>query len=182
MLFRSGGFSARMYERLGLSDGDPIPSSLAPSVARGVQSAVEGTVRSMAGEGGNLCLAGGLFYNPLLVESLERSGRWKNVFVQPAAGNPGTALGAAFHVWHQRQNHTKRVGAGSLLLGPSYSQEEIKKVLENCKLRFRYLRSDGETIASAVAMLGERKIVAWMQGRMEFGPDRKSTRLNSSHT
>lgn len=165
-----GGFSAKMYERLGVPDGAAIPSELASAVARGVQSVVENTVRSMAGAGENLCLAGGLFYNPLLVESLERSGRWKNVFVQPSAGNPGTALGAAFHVWHQRQHHDKRVGSGSLLLGPSYSQEEIKKVLENCKLRFRYLRSDGETIASAVAMLGERKIVAWMQGRMEFGP------------
>src|SRR6185436_5934482 len=101
-------------------------------------------------------LAGGLFYNALLVEFLERGGRWKNVFVQPAAGNSGSALGAAFHVWHQRRHHTKRVGADSLLLGPSYGQEEIKKVLENCKLRFRYLRSNHETIAAAVAMLGER--------------------------
>jgi carbamoyltransferase len=124
----------------------------------------------MAGEGENLCLAGGLFFNALLVEFLERSGRWKNVFVQPAAGNSGTALGAAFHVWHQRQGHTHRGGLHSLLLGPSYGREEIKKVLENCKLRFQYLRSMDDVLAKAVRMLGERKIVAWMQGRMEFGP------------
>lgn len=165
-----GGFSAKLFAALGVTDGAAIPATLAPSVARGVQRTIENTALAMAGEGDNLCLAGGLFYNPLLVESLERSGRWKSVFVQPAAGNPGTALGAAFHVWHQRRHHTKRAGAGSLLLGPSYGQDEIKKVLENCKLRFRYLRSDDETIAGAVALLGERKIVAWMQGRMEFGP------------
>jgi len=165
-----GGFNAKIYEQLGVADGAPIPAALAPSVARGMQHAVEQAVLAMAGEGENLCLAGGLFYNALLVDVLERSGRWKNVFVQPAAGNSGTALGGAFYVWHQRQQHTQRVGASSLLLGPSYTQEEIKKVLENCKLRFRYLRSTDETIRAAVAMLGERKIVAWMQGRMEFGP------------
>jgi carbamoyltransferase len=166
----SGGFNAKMFTRLGLADGAPVPAALAPSVARGMQRAVEDTVLTMAGEGENLCLAGGLFYNALLVEFLERSGRWKNVFVQPAAGNSGTALGGAFYLWHQRQHHTHRAGASSLLLGPSYSQEDIKKVLENCKLRFRYLRSSNEAIATAVGMLGERKIVAWMQGRMEFGP------------
>ena len=58
----------------------------------------------------------------------------------------------------------------SLLLGPSYGREEIKKVLENCKLRFQYLQSTDDVLAKAVRMLGERKIVAWMQGRMEFGP------------
>ena len=125
---------------------------------------------ALAGEGENLCLAGGLFFNALLVEFLESSGRWKNVFVQAAAGNAGTALGAVFHVWHQVRRHTRRTSDGSLLLGPSYSAEEIKQVLENCKLRFQYLRSTDEMLARAVALLGEHKILAWMQGRMEFGP------------
>ena len=165
----SRNFSAKFFERLGVAEGGPIPAALAAAVAHGMQRAVEETVLEMAGAGENLCLAGGLFYNALLVEFLERSGRWKNVFVQPAAGNSGTALGGALHVWHQRQQHTQR-GGESLLLGPAYSQEEIKKVLENCKLRFRYLRSVDELLAAAVGMLGERKIVAWMQGRMEFGP------------
>ncbi len=166
----SGGFSAKFFERLGLSDGAAIPADLAPAIAHGLQRAVEDAVLAMAGKGENLCLAGGLFYNALLVEFLERSARWKNVFVQPAAGNSGTALGGAFHVWHQRQRQTKRVGPNSMLLGPSYGREEIKKVLENCKLRFQYLRSSDDVLAKAVRMLGERKIVAWMQGRMEFGP------------
>ena len=64
----------------------------------------------------------------------------------------------------------RRPGSGSLLLGPSFGPEQIKEVLENCKLRFQYLRSTPEILERAVAMLGERKIVAWMQGRMEFGP------------
>ena len=166
----NGGFSAKFFERLGLEDGAEIPAAMAPAIAHGLQRAVEDTVLAMAGEGENLCVAGGLFYNALLVEFLERSGRWKNVFVQPAAGNSGTALGGAFHMWYQRQGNRRQTGVTSLLLGPSYGREEIKKVLENCKLRFQYQQSMDDVLAKAVSMLGERKIVAWMQGRMEFGP------------
>ncbi|MGA3205904.1 MAG: carbamoyltransferase C-terminal domain-containing protein [Bryobacteraceae bacterium] len=169
----AGGFSGKFFEALGLADGARIPPVLAPSIARGLQKIVEETVLALAGEGENLCLAGGLFFNALLVESLERSGRWKNVFVQAAAGNAGTALGAVYHVWHQlkkRSRHASGANAGTLLLGPSYGVDEIKQVLENCKLRFRYLRSADDALAAAVKMLGEHKIVAWMQGRMEFGP------------
>jgi carbamoyltransferase len=166
----SGGFGARFYEKMGLADGAKVPAELAPHVARGVQMAVEETVLALAGHGDNLCLAGGLFFNALLVERLERSGKWKNVFVQAAAGNAGTALGAVFHVWHQVRHHTRRTSHGSLLLGPDYSAEEIKTVLENCKLRFQYLRSTDEMLGRAVKLLGENKILAWMQGRMEFGP------------
>jgi carbamoyltransferase len=159
----AGGFSSKFYQRIGVDDGAKIPASLAASVARGLQKATEETVLKLAGEGENLALAGGLFYNALLVEFLERSGRWKNVFVQPAAGNAGTALGAVFHVWRKHDS-------GSMLLGPSYGQDEIKQVLENCKLRFSYLRSTDDLLATAVRLLGEHKIVAWMHGRMEFGP------------
>jgi carbamoyltransferase len=159
-----------LYERLGIQNGSEVPAALAAAVARGAQEAVQETALALAGEGENLCLAGGLFFNALLVEFLESSGRWKNVFVQAAAGNAGTALGAVFHVWHQVRRHTRRTSDGSLLLGPSYSAEEIKQVLENCKLRFQYLRSTDELLARAVALLGEHKILAWMQGRMEFGP------------
>jgi carbamoyltransferase len=166
----AGGFSAKFFARLGLSDESRIPATMAPAVAHALQKIVEETVDALAGEGENLCLAGGLFFNALLVDHLERSGRWKNVFVQAAAGNSGTALGAVHHVWHQMRRHTRRTGNGTLLLGPSYGPEEIKQVLENCKLPFRFARSTDEMLASAVRLLGEHKIVAWMQGRMEFGP------------
>ncbi|HEY1759547.1 MAG TPA: carbamoyltransferase C-terminal domain-containing protein [Bryobacteraceae bacterium] len=165
-----GGFSAHLYDRLGIQNGAEVPAAIAAAVARGVQEAVQETAAAMAGEGENLCLAGGLFFNALLVEALESSGRWKNVFVQAAAGNAGTALGAVFYVWHQVRRHTRRTSDGSLLLGPSYAAEEIKQVLENCKLRFQYLRSTEDMLARAVGLLGEHKILAWMQGRMEFGP------------
>jgi carbamoyltransferase len=158
----AGGFGPKFIERLGHVD--------APSIARGLQEAVQERVLAMAGEGENLCVAGGLFFNVLLAEYLERSGKWKNVFVQAVAGNAGTALGAVFHVWHQMQKQTRRVCGASLLLGPSYNADEIKRVLENCKLRFRYVPSTDDLLTNAVRLLGEHKILAWMQGRMEFGP------------
>jgi len=165
-----GGFSTKFYRALGLSDGAEIPESMKASIASGLQQAVEQVVIEMAGAGENLCLAGGLLFNALLVAALENSGRWKNVFVQPAAGNAGTALGAAFYAWHQVYGQTRRPSLGNLCLGPGFSAEEIKQVLENCKLRFRYLLTTDELIEKAVQELTSDKIVAWMHGRMEFGP------------
>ncbi len=164
-----GGFSARFYERLGLEDGAPIPQELRAPVAAGIEQAVEQIVIRMAGEGGPLCFAGGLGLNALLVSALERS-RSGEVFVQPAAGNAGTAIGAVLHAWHAVYNQAARVRLENLYLGPSYTAEEIKKVLENCKLRFRYIPTTEETIDTAIAQLADNRIVAWMHGRMEFGP------------
>lgn len=164
-----GGFSARFYSALGLEDGAPVPAGLFPNIAAGLQRAIERIVVELAGEGENLCLAGGLGLNALLVDALEQCGKWKNVYVQPVSGNAGTALGAAWHAWHQVQGETRRVPLDTLALGPAFGQEEIKRVLENCKLSFKYLLTTGEVVSSAVEHLSGDRIVAWMQGRMEFG-------------
>jgi len=137
-------------------------------VAASLQAAVEEIVLKLAGTGENLCVAGGVFYNAMVVAALEASGRFKNVFVQPVAGDTGTALGAALVAWHRTE--TARVPLDSLALGPSYAPEQIKRVLENCKLRFRMLLTSDELVEQAVRALDEHKIIAWMQDRMEFGP------------
>ena len=166
----SGGFSASFYQRLGLEDGAPVPESLRAALAAGIQRATEETVIRMAGAGARrLCFAGGLGLNALLACALERS-QIEHVFVQPAAGNAGTALGAVLHAWHAVYNQPQRVPLENLYLGPSYTAEEAKRVLENCKLRFRYIPTTEETIETAIAQLSENRIVAWMHGRMEFGP------------
>lgn len=167
---KQGGFSARFFEGLGLPDGSPIPAALRPHVAAGIQRAIEDTVVRMAGSGRNLCFAGGLGLNALIVAALERCAQFEKVFVQPAAGNSGAAIGAVLDAWHNTYGREERVEIGNLCLGPSYGPEEIKQVLENCKLRFRYLLTTDELIDTAVAQLSEHRIVAWMHGRMEFGP------------
>ena len=165
-----GGFSAKFFQKLGLEDEAEIPPAARATLAAGLQRAVEKVVEAMAGEGENLCLGGGMALNVLLVAALERCGKWKSVFVQPAAGNAGTALGAVFYAWRHIYGHSERVTIGDLCLGPSFSAEEIKQVLENCRLRFRYLLTTGELIDRAVEEINDNKIVAWMHGRMEFGP------------
>ena len=167
---KHGGFSSRFYERLGLKDGDPVPAKLRQHVASGVQRAVEAAAIRMACQGRNLCLAGGLGLNALLVSALETGSGYENVFVQPAAGNAGTALGAVLETWHSVYQQEKRVPLKTLCLGPSYSAAETKQVVENCKLRFGYMLTTDEVIDTAVAQLSDNKIVAWMHGRMEFGP------------
>ncbi|HTR39575.1 MAG TPA: carbamoyltransferase C-terminal domain-containing protein [Bryobacteraceae bacterium] len=162
-----GGFSEKFYARLGLADGADVPSDMHASLAAGLQRALESIVLRMAGPGGKLCVAGGVGFNALLVSSLEQS---KQVFVQPAAGNTGSALGAVFYAWNILLGNSKRASLNDLCFGPGYNAEEIKRVLENCKLRFRYLMTTDELLDRAVRELNAEKIIAWMQGRMEFGP------------
>ncbi len=166
---RHGGFGERLYERLGLNDGEPVPDSLRPHVAAGIQRAVEIAAIRMAGSGRNLCLAGGLGLNALLISALENRSEYQNVFVQPVAGNAGTAIGAVLDTWHGAYRQEKRFVMRTACLGPAFSAADTKQVLENCKLRFRYLLTEGEVIETAVAQLNEHRIVAWMHGRMEFG-------------
>jgi carbamoyltransferase len=165
-----GGFGAAFYQRLGLPDLAPVPEELRVHIAAGVQRAVECAVIGFAGNARNLCLAGGLGMNALLVAALESSGKFENVFVQPAAGNAGTALGAVLYAWHELLGQSSRANIGNYCLGPAFTAEEIKQVVENCKLHARYLLTGDELIDAAVEQLSDNKIVAWMQGRMEFGP------------
>jgi carbamoyltransferase len=162
-----GGWSSRLYASLVIDEDRPVPAGLKAHIAAGIQRAVERSVSRMAGGAQRLCLAGGLGLNALLVSALERE---RDVFVQPAAGNAGTALGAVLWAWHAVYRETTRVGLEDLCLGPEYSAEEIKQVLENCKLRFRYIVTTDEMVETAVEHLSDNQIVAWMHGRMEFGP------------
>jgi carbamoyltransferase len=162
-----GGFSGKLYAGLGISEGVPVPEKLKAHVAAGVQRATELAVVRMATDAKRVCLAGGLALNVLLVAALERS---RDVFVQPAAGNAGTALGAVLYAWHSVYQRAERASLGDLCLGPEYSAEDTKQVLENCKLRFRFLQTSDEVVESAIKQLNDHHIVAWMHGRMEFGP------------
>jgi carbamoyltransferase len=118
----------------------------------------------------SLCLAGGLFLNPLLVAAIEARTGFENVFVQPAAGNEGTALGAAWLVWHQQLERSRLAAMAAPCWGPEYSNAEIKKVLENCKAAYHWCDSDERKLGEAVRLLQTGKIVAWFQGSAEFGP------------
>jgi carbamoyltransferase len=165
-----GGFGAKFFDRLGLDGRCELKPGDRADIAASMQDALEKYVVRLARDAENVCIGGGVGWNALLVSTLETRGLFKGVFAQPAAGNAGTALGAALSVWNDLLGQTSRVDGGGYCLGPSFEPAEIKQVLENCKLRFSVLPTSTDLIGAAVEQLTEHQIVAWMQGRMEFGP------------
>lgn len=163
-----GGFGSRFYETVDVRAQGGFSGKMKADLARSLQLAVEETVGCMIGPAKNVAIAGGVALNAMLIRALER--RFEKLFVQPVSGNAGTALGAAFFAWHSFYAESRPIPFTTLCLGPSYSPEQIKRVLENCKLRFRFLLTSEELIQEAIRALNDDKIVAWMQGRMEFGP------------
>jgi carbamoyltransferase len=171
-------FSELFYQRIGVSkSGGKIASEvLRANLATSIQSAcgkiVTGLLESLRGQNKieQLCVAGGLFLNPLLVSAIERGTGFQDVFVQPAAGNEGTAPGAAWNEWHGRQGRKRIAPMSHVYWGPAYSNDEIKQVLDNCKATYHWANSDAEKIQEALRLLRAGKIVAWCQGAAEFGP------------
>src|SRR5690606_30935831 len=89
------------------------------------------------------------------------------VWVQPAAGDAGTALGAALYLDDQLRGQGRRWVMEDACLGPSYEDEEIEETLERAGLKYR---REEDIAAAAARLLAQDKVVAWFQGRMEFGP------------
>ena len=170
-------FSKKFYDKVGISSpnaeiGDAKRAALAASVQRACEIVITDLTESLRTRHGiqHLCLAGGLFLNALLVSALEQKSGFDNIFVQPAAGNEGTALGGASLARGQKTKHARTGPLSHLYLGPSYSNEDIKKVLDNCKAVYRWLDSDARKIDETVKLLLSGKIVGWFQGAAEFGP------------
>ena len=121
----------------------------------------------------DLCLAGGVALNCVGNGRILREGPFKRLWIQPAAGDAGGALGAAQLVWHRYLENERHVnGTDSMrgaYLGPSFSDDEIEKYLSS--VGAGYQRIDNEPLADRVAaLLDNEKIVGWFNGRMEFGP------------
>ena len=116
--------------------------------------------------GSSLCLAGGVALNCKMNGVILETGRFDNVFIQPAANGPGSALGAALAVAREQGDsvsHRMR----DVYLGPSYSDDEVAKILEARKIPYREVADIEDAVAD---LLARGKIVGWFQGRMEFGP------------
>lgn len=121
----------------------------------------------------NLCLAGGVALNCVANGKLLKEGLFDDIWIQPAAGDAGGALGAALAVWHDHLSKPRTTNGGDSMagayLGPSYGQGEIEQRLTAAGAAYRVL-SDDEITADTVEALVQEKAVGWMQGRMEFGP------------
>ena len=149
-------------------------------LARAVQEVTEEimirmarNVKKITGEK-YLCLAGGVALNCVGNGKLLRSGLFEDIWIQPAAGDAGGAIGSAYIAYHHHLNNPVREKNGRDLqkgsyLGNTYSNEEIKKFLEKYSLTYKFLNT-GELLDTVTDLMMEEKVIGWFQGRMEFGP------------
>ncbi|MGA9485754.1 MAG: carbamoyltransferase [Methylocella sp.] len=151
---------------------------LAASIQAVTEEVVLRLTRSLAAETGlrNLCLAGGVALNCVANGKVLRDGCFDKIFVQPAAGDAGGALGAALAVSHAENPLSDRKGATQKLdsmqgayLGPAYEQSDIEQRLLACGAIFS-VADDASLIEQTAAALANGQAVGWHQGRMEFGP------------
>jgi len=167
-------------------------------LARSVQEVTEEVMlkisRTIHQETGqvNLCMAGGVALNCVGNGRLLREGPFENIWIQPAAGDAGGAIGAALATYHRYLEQPRQVVPGDAMqgsyLGPSYTNEEMEAALQSMGAVYQRLPDDQlyETVACA---LSEDKVIGWVQGRMEFGPrslggrsilgDARSTKMQS---
>ncbi len=147
-------------------------------LARSVQAVTEGVILRMATtvhrETGmkNLVLAGGVALNCVANGRLLREGPFENIWIQPSAGDAGTALGSALFAWHQllrnsRQADSRRQKAS--YLGPAFTDDAIQAYLDEERITYERLPRK-ELCRKAAELLATSNVVGWFQGRMEFGP------------
>ena len=149
---------------------------LAASIQAVTEEVILRMTRSLAQETGakNLCLAGGVALNCVANGKVLRDGRFEGLWIQPAAGDAGGAVGAAWAAYHQFENqprliHNKSDRMQGAYLGPQFNDAEIADRLRAVGADFEVL-DDGQAIARTVGALVAENAVGWFQGRMEFGP------------
>ena len=149
---------------------------LAASVQKVTEDIIVQMAKRIAKETGsrNLCLAGGVALNCVVNGILLREKIFDNIWIQPAAGDAGGALGAALSAWYlhhakERSVSSERDSMKGAYLGPEFTDDEIEAELSACGARFKKL-SESELIEQVATALADEKAVGWMQGRMEFGP------------
>jgi carbamoyltransferase len=127
-----------------------------------------------------LVLAGGVALNCVANGRLLREGPFDDIWIQPAAGDAGGALGAALFVWHQLLERPRRPdspdGQRASLLGPEFTDDEMEQLLHEMGAPFEHYDDEQELLAVTAQLLAEGQIVGWFQGRMEFGPRALGTR------
>jgi carbamoyltransferase len=121
----------------------------------------------------NLCMAGGVALNCVANGKILKEGLFKNIWIQPASGDAGGALGAAQAFYYQELDNKRKIlktdSMNGSYLGPQYTDDQVENDLKSCGAKYKKLTSD-QVIKDAVKALSEEKAVGWFQGRMEFGP------------
>ncbi|MFQ5845557.1 MAG: carbamoyltransferase, partial [Planctomycetota bacterium] len=149
---------------------------LAASIQRVTEEVMLRAARRLHARTGmnDLCLAGGVALNCVGNGRIVREGPFERIWIQPAAGDAGGALGAALFIWYQLLDHPRRPraedGQRGSLLGPAFGADRIRAFLDGAGARYRVYDDDGALCDRVASLLAEEKVVGWLQGRMEFGP------------
>jgi carbamoyltransferase len=121
----------------------------------------------------NLCMAGGVALNCVANGKILKEGLFKNIWIQPASGDAGGALGAAQALYYQELDNKRKIlkndSMNGSYLGPKFTDDQVENELKNCGANFKKLTLD-QVIKDTAKALSEEKAVGWFQGRMEFGP------------
>ncbi|MBA3913631.1 MAG: hypothetical protein H0X25_07195 [Acidobacteriales bacterium] len=170
-------FSSKFYQDLSIADptadlSDDQRRAIAASLQVACTEVVGATIESYCEREkvNQFCLGGGLFQNTLMIANLEKRFGLGNIYVPPAPGNSGNAVGAALLAWHSDPKHERGPAVWDPYWGPSDTRAEIKDVLDNCKARYSLQTTEERKMESALALLGAGKILGWYQGAAEFGP------------
>jgi carbamoyltransferase len=122
----------------------------------------------------NLTLAGGVALNCVGNGRILREGPFDNIWIQPAAGDAGGALGAALFVWYQLLDNERKIDGSdkqrASLLGPAYSEEQIRQFLDSVNAKYHTFEGEQQLLDKVADLISEGNVVGWFQGRMEFGP------------
>ncbi|MHC4271391.1 MAG: carbamoyltransferase family protein [Planctomycetota bacterium] len=122
----------------------------------------------------DLVLAGGVALNCVGNGRILRESNFENIWIQPAAGDAGGALGAALFVWYQLLGHERKADGidkqHASLLGPSYNNDQICQFLESVGAQYHTIKDEGELLEKVSDLLNQEKVIGWFQGKMEFGP------------
>tara|TARA_B100000700_G_scaffold328337_1_gene445841 strand:- start:1678 stop:3471 length:1794 start_codon:yes stop_codon:yes gene_type:complete len=123
----------------------------------------------------NLCLAGGVALNCVANGKILKNKIFKNIWIQPAAGDAGGALGAALIIFYEhfkkkRILNLKKDSMKNSYLGPSYSNNEIKEFLKNNKIKYKFFSKKKDLVSIISKKISKGKVIGWFQGKMEFGP------------
>ena len=166
------GITVRQPEQ----DLQQIHMDIAASIQAVLEQAVLRLTRSLAAETGaqNLCLAGGVALNCVTNGKILRDGRFKNIWIQPAAGDAGGAIGAALAAYHielgqPRASRASGDGMSGAYLGPAFEDADSAGRLDAMGARYEML-TDAQTIERTAQALAGGQAVGWFSGRMEFGP------------
>ena len=118
----------------------------------------------------NLCMAGGVALNSTANNRIINELPYDNVFIQPASGDGGGALGAALLMWNHVLNNKKRFVMDNVYYGEEYSDDQIKESFNKNELNYKFISSFDDLAEKVAMMISEGKVIGWFQGRFEWGP------------